>query len=139
MDMLTRMMEMQEMLNTNVIVRKNMAHYNSAKSQFESSDSDEDLKRAWADNFMSALQAEVCEVREALTQRVKWWKLKIKDDNGVKEEMIDCLHFLMSGFLAMGMTAEDVYNIYCEKNKENFTRKDWTVNQEGSNGEERRS
>ena len=131
MDMLTKMMEMQEHLNTNVITKQNMLHYNPLKRSVNVELTDQmnnTCKREWADNFMSALSGEVTETREALTTRVKWWKDKTKNDSGVKEEMIDCLHFLMSGFLAMGMTADEVFKIYCDKNKENFERKDWDVN-----------
>lgn len=137
-DFLTEMMRMQEVLNTNVIDKLGLLHYNPDKAKAEAIPfhklSDQSLliehnKRAWADRFASALTAEVCETREALTQDVKWWKDKRKDDNGVKEEMIDQLHFLMSQFLSMGMTAQEVFDIYCEKNKANFERKDWSVNQ----------
>lgn len=126
---------MQEELNTNVIIKKDMVHYNADPGEVVAdftetqAQAHERIQRRWADRFMSALQSEVCETREALTQDVKWWKDKTKPLPGVKEEMIDCLHFLMSGFLAVGMTAEEVYKIYCDKNKENFVRKDWDVNQ----------
>lgn len=139
MDKLTKMMEMQEHLNTNVINKLEMEHYlppslkegESISTMMTSDEYDNHirLKREWADNFMSALQAEVVETREALTQRVKWWKDKTKTDEGVKEEIIDCWHFLMSASLAMGMTADEIFQIYCKKNEANFTRKDWDVNQ----------
>lgn len=122
---LTKMMEMQSKLNDNVITKLGMSHYDQSKQISHISDQD---KRTWCDNFMSALLAEVVEIREALTSRVCWWKSKTKSDAGVKEEMVDALHFLMSGFLSMGMTAKEVFEIYQEKNKQNFERKDWDVN-----------
>lgn len=135
---LTKMIKMQGILNDNVIQKLNMLHYNPTKVEdpklipFHKVEDAPALidknRREWTDNYMSALQAEVSETREALTTRVKWWKNKTKDDNGVKEEIIDCWHFLLSASLAMGMDAKDIYARYCEKNKQNFTREDWDVN-----------
>lgn len=124
---LTKMIKMQGILNDNVIQKLNMLHYNPTKVEDAPALIDKN-RREWTDNYMSALQAEVGETREALTTRVKWWKDKTKDDNGVKEEIIDCWHFLLSASLAMGMDAKEIYDRYCEKNKQNFTREDWGVN-----------
>jgi dimeric dUTPase (all-alpha-NTP-PPase superfamily) len=136
MDMLTKMMEMQEKLNTNVIEKKQMQHYNPDsmnvhyKSGYSATLTEELNRRNWVDRLASALQAEVCETREAATQNVKWWKDKTKDMDGLKEEIIDCFHFLMSMALASGMNADEVFTRYVEKNKQNFERKDWDVNKE---------
>jgi len=127
MDLLTKMMEMQEFLNSNVIKKLGMRHY---KITDEVNDPLHLHKREWVDKFASALLAEVCETREAATQNVKWWKNKTKDMDGLKEEIIDCFHFLMSMALASGMDAQEVYRRYVEKNKENLTRPDWDVNKE---------
>lgn len=124
--MLKQMLEMQEFLNTNVINKMDpekeitLPHYAGANDK---------LRRIWVDRFASALQAEVCETREAATQEVKWWKDKTKDMPGLKEEIMDCWHFLMSMSLAAGMTADEIFERYTEKNKQNLVRKDWTVNQ----------
>lgn len=121
---LTHMFEMQGKLNDNVIEKKGMTHYNVVCRDKGKN------RREWADDFMSCLTAEVAETREALTQRVKWWKDKTKDRDGVLDEMVDCWHFLMSGVMAMGFTPEEFYQMYLKKNAHNFERKDWDVNQE---------
>lgn len=42
----------------------------------------------------------------------------------VRMELIDALHFFMNLLLCAGMTAEEVFNMYLMKNKENFERQD---------------
>lgn len=37
-------------------------------------------------------------------------------------EMIDIMHFINNMIIGMGMTAKDVFILYCLKNKENFNR-----------------
>jgi dimeric dUTPase (all-alpha-NTP-PPase superfamily) len=83
----------------------------------------------WTDKFMKVLIGECFEVQKACGSR--WWK-RDKDVLGVehvKEELVDCLHFLVSGMLAMGMTATEAHEIYLSKNKNNHTRKDWKINE----------
>jgi dimeric dUTPase (all-alpha-NTP-PPase superfamily) len=131
MDKLQSMMELQEHLNSNVFKKLNhLQHYNSIQYRncSDTTGNEAENRRDWIDKFSSALQSEICEVREATTQNVKWWKDKTKDLDGVKEEIIDCFHFLMSMALASGMNADEVYTRYLEKNKANFTRQDWDVN-----------
>ena len=53
----------------------------------------------------------------------KWWKNpKPVDDHAVKEELVDILHFFVSMCLRAGMTPQEMYDIYMEKNRENFNR-----------------
>lgn len=53
----------------------------------------------------------------------KWWKNKKPvNEDAAREELVDVLHFLISMCIRMGMTADDLYNGYVSKNKENFGR-----------------
>ncbi|MBS7307224.1 MAG: dUTPase [Eubacteriales bacterium] len=53
----------------------------------------------------------------------KWWKNKKPvNEDAAREELVDVLHFLISMCIRMGMTADDLYNGYVSKNKENFDR-----------------
>lgn len=77
--------------------------------------------------LMSALIGEAKETQEALGLLpefgAKWWKKNI-DWELVKEELMDCLHFLLSAFLNARMTPEEVFKRYNDKWKTNFERQD---------------
>lgn len=44
------------------------------------------------------------------------------DETHYREELIDALHFFVELFILSGMSAEDVYSMYCKKNKVNQFR-----------------
>jgi hypothetical protein len=77
--------------------------------------------------LMSALIGEAKETQEALGLLpefgAKWWKKNINWEL-VKEELMDCLHFLLSAFLSARMTPEEVFERYHAKWKINFERQD---------------
>lgn len=78
-------------------------------------------KEMWIQKETLAMLSELAELIDEVN--FKWWKNpKEIDETKIKGELIDILHFFMSMCLKMGMTAEEVYNIYVEKNKENFDR-----------------
>lgn len=64
------------------------------------------------------------ELMEALreTPWKPWKKDKTYHQDKFKEELIDAWHFLINLSLASGMTSDDVYNKFMEKNKENIRR-----------------
>lgn len=64
------------------------------------------------------------EVTELLNEvNYKWWKNpKPVNERAVKEEIVDILHFFVSICLTAGMTADELYEIYCDKNSENIAR-----------------
>ncbi len=78
-------------------------------------------KEEWIQKRSLALIDEVGEVlREA---NYKWWKNpKPKDEQNIKEELVDVLHFLIGMCIDAGMTAEEMYKIYLNKNEENHKR-----------------
>lgn len=135
MDKLEQMFKMQTALNNNVIVKKGLIHYEpncdiSCLSE-EDIEAIEKVRRDWVNRFSDATIAEAVETKEAATQIPKWWKNKTKPllgIDGVQGEIVDQFHFVMSQFLATGGTAKDLFNLYIEKNKQNFVREDWDIN-----------
>ena len=66
-----------------------------------------------------------------LAAKARWWKQE-KDWKGwdhLKEEIVDCFHFLASAYLAAGGTAEDFHGTYVRKNQFNHERTDWAINE----------
>ena len=49
-------------------------------------------------------------------------KQKQIDTVRVREELVDILHFFVSMCLKAGLSSEELYRMYIEKNKENFDR-----------------
>ena len=75
----------------------------------------------WLQKQTLAMISELAELLEEVN--FKWWKNphELRPDC-VREELSDILHFFVSMCLRAGMSAEDLYRKYCEKNKENFNR-----------------
>lgn len=75
----------------------------------------------WIQKEVLAMLSELAELLDEVN--FKWWKNKkeINYDN-VKGELIDILHFFCSMCIKTGMSAEEVYERYVAKNKENFDR-----------------
>jgi len=78
-------------------------------------------KSEWIDKLTSAMIAEAVELKEE--SNWKWWK-KPKDINikEVKNELVDILHFWVSLCLKLGISPEDIFETYMEKNEENIRR-----------------
>lgn len=67
---------------------------------------------------------ELCEAIECL--RNKPWKTShvVTDEDHMKEELADALHFFIELCIDVGMTAEDLFSYYAKKNKVNHWRID---------------
>ena len=75
----------------------------------------------WIQKQTLAMISELAEVLDEVN--FKWWKNeKPINEDAVKEELVDILHFFVSMCLSYGMTAEELHAIYLKKNKENFDR-----------------
>ena len=78
-------------------------------------------KEEWIQRITLAMMSELSELCDAVN--FKWWKNpKAIDEDAVREEMVDILHFFISMCLKTGMDAEDLHNRYMAKNAENFAR-----------------
>lgn len=75
----------------------------------------------WIQKQTLAMISELAEVLDEVN--FKWWKNeKHINEDAVKEELVDILHFFVSMCLSYGMTSEELHAIYLKKNKENFDR-----------------
>ena len=55
----------------------------------------------------------------------KWWaKYQKFDQQNARVEVVDLFHFLISLAQVLGMSAEDVYRAYLEKNKINHKKQE---------------
>ena len=80
-------------------------------------------QEVWIQRECMAMMVELSEVLEEVNY--KWWKnAKPLDEAAIKEELVDVLHFFVSACQKMGMTAQELYDGYMDKNQENFNRQD---------------
>ncbi|MCL2675963.1 MAG: dUTPase [Firmicutes bacterium] len=93
-------------------------------------------KSLWLQRETLAMLSEMAELLNEVN--FKWWKNhKPVDDNAVKEEIVDIFHFFVSMCLIAGMDASELYEIYLQKNEENFKRQFGTSLKEGYSLENR--
>lgn len=120
-DMLKEMFRMQAELNKRIGVRPGD----------EMSESDQ---QKWILNYCRAMTQELAELTDSVPW--KWWaKYQTYDKQNARVEVVDLFHFLISLAEILGMSADDVYRLYTEKNKVNFQRQEsgYTVKDENDN------
>jgi len=84
----------------------------------------------WIQKETLAMVSELAELLDEVN--FKWWKNpKEVNEQAVKEELVDILHFFVSMCLKMDMTAEELFQMYLTKNKENFDRQKGLSAKEG--------
>ena len=104
MDRLDEIFAMQKALNDDIITRRHLEGISDTE---------------WIQRQTLAMLSEMAELLNEVN--FKWWKNpKPVDEHAVKEELVDILHFFVSMCLRAGMTPQEMYDIYMEKNKENF-------------------
>lgn len=117
MDRLEKIFNLQEALNTRIGLDSSG---NSDELRGKMSDRD---KVKWILNYCRAMQQEIAELTDSVPW--KWWARYQKfDEQNARVEVIDLFHFLVSLAQLLGMSAEDVYQAYLEKNKVNHQRQD---------------
>ena len=73
--------------------------------------------------FSSLASALACEAMEIWAASGKWWyKGSRIDEKKIKEESIDILHFLLGIWLKLGMTEDEIVELYRKKMKVNVQR-----------------
>ncbi|MCL2811653.1 MAG: dUTPase [Clostridia bacterium] len=78
-------------------------------------------REQWIQRETLAMLSELAELIDEVN--FKWWKNpKPINEDAVKGELVDLLHFLVSMCLKMGMTAHELHALYTQKNRENFDR-----------------
>ena len=106
MDRLDEIFRMQKALNDDIIARRHLEGISDTE---------------WIQKQTLAMLSEMAELLNEVN--FKWWKNpKPVYDHAVKEELVDILHFFVSMCLRAGMTPQEMYDIYMEKNRENFNR-----------------
>ena len=83
----------------------------------------EEEQTRWVLNYCRAVGQEIAELTDSVPW--KWWAKHQKfDEQNARVEVVDLFHFLISLAQMLGMSAEDVFNAYLQKNKVNFQRQE---------------
>lgn len=91
-------------------------------------------KEEWIQKRSLALIDEVTELLNEVNY--KWWKNpKPLNDADIKEELVDILHFYVGMCIDAGLSAEELFDIYLHKNKENYDRQKGLSLKEGYKAE----
>ncbi len=84
----------------------------------------------WIQKETLAMISELAELIDEVN--FKWWKNeKPVDVDKVKDELVDILHFFVSMCLKTGMNAQELFERYLNKNKENFDRQNGASEKKG--------
>ena len=115
MDKLDKIFAMQKALNDDIADRRNL---------------DRSEKSEWLQRQTLAMMSEMAELIDEVN--FKWWKNpKPLDDEKIKYEIVDILHFFVSMCLTADMDAEELFTLYLNKNKENFDRQNGLSSKQG--------
>ncbi len=78
-------------------------------------------QQEWVLNYCRAMSQEIAELVDSVPW--KWWaKYQDYDKQNARIEVVDLFHFLISLAQVLGMSAQDVHDIYMKKNELNFQR-----------------
>ena len=105
-DRLSDIFDLQQALNDDIRKRRNLAGISHEQ---------------WIQKQTLAMLSEMAELLDEVN--FKWWKNpKPVDENALKDELVDILHFFVSMCLEAGLTPQELYERYISKNRENFDR-----------------
>jgi len=83
----------------------------------------EEEQQTWTLNYCRALSQELAELTDSVPW--KWWaKYQTFDKQNARVEVVDMIHFVVSLAQVLGLSADDVYDLYVKKNAVNFQRQD---------------
>ena len=106
MDKLEKIFELQRKFDQELIEKRGLAGIPNEK---------------WLQMQTLAMLSEMAELLNELN--FKWWKNPVEvNENNVKEELVDILHFFVAMCIKSGMSADELFEKYIGKNKENFDR-----------------
>lgn len=78
-------------------------------------------KEEWLQRQTLAMVSELAELLDEVN--FKWWKnVKPVDDDALRNELVDILHFFVGMCLRSGMDSDELFERYLKKNAENFDR-----------------
>jgi dUTP pyrophosphatase len=83
-----------------------------------------ELQNQWLRSYALAMTQEIAELVDSTNW--KWWRTKVDlfDEQNLKVELVDILHFWISACQVMGLSAEDVFRMYMQKNEINAQRQE---------------
>lgn len=115
MDKLERIFELQRELNRFTFEKNDLVSFDAIPGE-------RSLQNQWLRNYALAMTQEISELVDSTNW--KWWRTKVDlfDDQNIKVELIDILHFWVSACQVMGLSAEDVFRMYSKKNEINARR-----------------
>lgn len=117
-DMLSEIFEMQRDLNRYTLEQ------NDIPESYDDIPGNRELQNRWIRNYALAMTQEIGEMVDSTNW--KWWRTKVDlfDEQNLRVELVDILHFWVSACQVMGLTAEDVHRMYMQKNAVNRQRQD---------------
>ena len=108
-DMLKQLWEKQEELNLKIGV--------------DTSSLNEQEQTEWLLQYSRAMSQELAELIDSVPW--KWWaNYQEFDRQNARVEVVDLFHFLISSAQVLGMSAEDVFELYVKKHAVNKDRQD---------------
>lgn len=115
MDKLDHIFTLQEQFDQELIQRRQLTNWDAAE---------------WVQHQVLAMVAELAELLAEVN--FKWWKNpEPLNEVAIREELVDILHFFIGMCLQMGISAEDLYQAYLTKNKENLARQNGASERKG--------
>lgn len=117
MDKLEKIFELQRELNRFTFEKNQLV-------DFDEISQDRGLQNQWLRNYALAMTQETAELVDSTNW--KWWRTKVDlfDEQNLKVELVDILHFWVSACQVMGLSAEDVFRMYMQKNEINAKRQE---------------
>lgn len=83
----------------------------------------EERQPEWILNYCRAMSQEIAELTDSVPW--KWWaRYQQYDRQNARVEIVDLFHFLISLAQVVGLSAQDVHDLYMKKNRLNFERQD---------------
>ncbi len=119
MDKLDEIVRKQEELLNNVLSKRDLEWSNFSAAMLA---------------HKNAVGDEIHEMQRELNW--KWWvNKKSVDEEAVKEEWIDVLHFTIQALIVAGCDVDEIYRLYMGKNEENFGRQKGDTDRKGYNSD----
>ncbi len=117
MDQLEHIFEQQHKLNRYTFEQNDLV-------DFDKIPQDRKLQNTWLRNYALAMTQEISELVDSTNW--KWWRTKVDlfDEQNLKVELVDILHFWVSACQVLGLSADDVYRMYTQKNAINAQRQE---------------
>jgi dimeric dUTPase (all-alpha-NTP-PPase superfamily) len=130
-DKLDRLFALQSELNDRIFVKKDIRDREGktltmAALRAEARGSEpigpNTIVNEWLGKYLAALDDESRELKEELLW--KWWSKDHLDMQNIRVEIIDQLHFWMSLAMTSGLSADEVFETYMQKNAVNHARQE---------------